>query len=403
MRVAVIGGGAAGLMAAATASENNEVVIFEKNEKLAKKIYITWKGRCNVTNACAVDEFLKNVATNPKFLTSAIYSFSSFDLMEFIESNGTPLKTERGNRVFPVSDKASDVTKCFEKILLQNGVRIRLNTEVKEIVAVGGEIRGLKTADATYDFDKIIICTGRLSYPSTGSTGDGYRFAKKLGHTIIRPVASLTGLNLKGDEYKSLQGLTLKNVGVKILDGQKVVHSDFGEMLFTHFGVSGPVILTGSARINRLNTDGMKLSVDLKPAINEELLDARILRDFGENKNKDFSNALYGLLPRAAVGLIVERSGIRADKKVNEITAAERKKLLYTLKNLDFTIDSLRPIEEGVVTAGGVNVKEINPKTMESKLIKGLFFAGEVIDVDAFTGGFNLQIAFSTGRAAGKD
>ena len=400
--VAVIGGGAAGLMAAYAASSRCNVTVFEKNEKLGKKIYITGKGRCNVTNDCSCEEFLSNVVSNPKFLMSAIRGFTPADAMALFLKNGTPLKTERGNRVYPVSEKASDITKCLEKLVLANGVKILLNTEVKDILYKDNKVYGLKTVDREFLFDKIIICTGGLSYPSTGSTGDGYRFASDAGHTLIKPAPALVGLNLKGEEHKCLQGLSLKNVRISVFSGEKKVHTDFGEMLFTHFGVSGPVILTASSVINRMEVGGMKLSVDLKPALTCEELDARILRDFSLYKNKDFANSLYDLLPRSLIGSVIGRSGIPADKKVNAISANERKRLLFVLKNFDFVIDSLRPVEEAVVTSGGVCVKEVNPKTMESKLTEGLFFAGEVLDVDAFTGGFNLQTAFSTGYAAGR-
>ena len=400
-RVAVIGGGAAGLMAAYAASVENEVTLFEKNDKLGKKIYITGKGRCNVTNDCSFEEFFGNVVSNPKFLMSAVHAFSPSDLKELLSSNGVPLKTERGNRVFPVSDKASDVTKCFEKLLRKNGVKVLLNTEVSSVLCKNGAVTGVKTVDNEFLFDKIIVCTGGISYSSTGSTGDGYRFAESAGHTVVKPVSALVGLNLKGSDYTELQGLSLKNAGITVYDGEKKVFNGFGEMLFTHFGVSGPVILSASSRINRMNVNGMKISVDLKPALTANMLDDRILRDFAEYKNKDFANALCDLLPRTLIPVIIGRSGINPAKKVNEISAKERANLLKTLKNFDFEIESLRPVEEGIVTAGGVSVKEINPKTMESKTVKGLYFAGEVLDVDALTGGFNLHIAFATGYAAG--
>ncbi|MBQ9481255.1 MAG: NAD(P)/FAD-dependent oxidoreductase [Clostridia bacterium] len=401
MKVGVIGGGAAGLMAAYAASLKDEVTLFEKNEKLGKKIYITGKGRCNVTNDCEPEEFIKNVVSNPKFLIGAVYSFPPRNLMELVSSNGVPLKTERGNRVFPVSDKASDITGCFETLLKKNGVNILLGTEVSSVITENGRATGVKTVDREFIFDKIIICTGGLSYPLTGSTGDGYRFAGIAGHSVVAPAPALVGINLKGGDHVALQGLSLKNAGISIFSGNKKIFSDFGEMLFTHFGVSGPVILSASSRINRAEVRGMKLSIDLKPALNEETLDARILRDFDAYKNKDFSNALFDLLPRAMIPVVIGRSGIDPSKKINEVTAKERKTLLHILKDIEFEIDSLRPVEEGIITAGGVSVKEINPKTMESKLVKGLYFAGEVLDVDALTGGFNLHIAFATGYAAG--
>lgn len=402
-RVAVIGGGAAGMMAACAASKNNEVYLFEKNDKLGKKIYITGKGRCNVTNDCSVEDFFKNIATNQKFLISALYGFTPADLMEFIESNGVQLKIERGNRVFPASDKASDITKSFEKYLAKNGVNILLNTTIEAILTDKDRAIGVKTVDRELFFDKIIVCTGGVSYPTTGSTGDGYRFAKTLGHTIIEPKPALTGINLKGDGFKDLQGLSLKNVVLNVFNGSKKIYSEFGEMLFTHFGVSGPIVLSASSIINKLPLENLKLSIDLKPALSDEELDLRILKDFNEYKNKDFRNSLNDLLPKALISIVIERSGIPPLKKVNEITVKERKNLLSVLKSLSFDVHSLRPIEEGIITSGGVNVKEVNPKTMESKIVKGLYFAGEVLDVDAFTGGFNLQIAFSTGFAAGNE
>ncbi len=400
-KVAIIGGGAAGLMAAYAASFNNEVYLFEKNEKLGKKIYITGKGRCNVTNDCDVEEFLQHVVTNRKFLISTMYSFTPADLINLISSNGVILKTERGNRVFPMSEKASDITKCFEKLLAKNKVKVLLNSNVEDILINENSVYGLKTEDGIFLCDKVIVCTGGKSYPMTGSTGDGYTFAKKLGHSIVPLTSALTGINLKGDEFKQLQGVSLKNVKVSIFNGEKMIFSDFGEMLFTHFGVSGPVILSASSIINRLDVSFLKLSIDLKPALNDDELDLRLLRDFAQNKNKDFRNSLNDLLPRALVNIIIKKSQIDPFKKVNEINVNERKRLLSTLKRLTFDIMSLRPIEEGIVTSGGVSVKEINPKTMESKKIKNIFFAGEVLDVDAFTGGFNLQIAFSTGYIAG--
>ena len=403
-RIGIVGGGASGLMAAYAAATfgDNEVFLFEKNEKLGKKIYITGKGRCNVTNNCDSQEFFSNVVSNPKFLLSAINNFAPADLMELLEDSGLRLKTERGNRVYPASDKASDVTKYLEKIIKEKGVRIMLNSEVSEILHNDGSVCGLKCNGEEISLDKVIICTGGASYPATGSTGDGYRFAVDVGHTITPIKPALVGIRFKGNEFADLQGLSLKNVRATVFEGNKRIFSDFGEMLFTHFGVSGPIILTASSMINRRDANSLTLSVDLKPALSEEVLDARILRDFSEQKNKDISNALFGLLPRSLVGLVIKRSMIDPYKKVNEITVKERKALVAVLKGLNFEIEGLRPIEEGIVTSGGVCVKEIDPKTMESKIIKGLYFAGEVLDVDALTGGFNLQIAFSTGYAAGR-
>lgn len=401
-RVAVIGGGASGMIAAIKASDNNEVVLFEKNEKLGKKIYITGKGRCNVTNDCEREEFFQNVVNNPKFLMSAVNNFTPQDLMDFLETNGLTLKVERGNRVFPLSDKASDVTAVFAKKMKEAGVTVRLNENVTEIVVSDGAVTGIKTEKEFIPFDKVIVCTGGKSYPSTGSTGDGYMFAKKAGHTIVKPVPSLVGINLKGEDFKSCQGLSLKNVSLTVLKGDKKLFSDFGEMLFTHFGISGPIVLSASCVLCREQLDNVKVVIDLKPALSEEKLDERLLREFAENNNKNFINVLSSLVPKSLNDLIILRTGISANRKINGITAKERAKITTTLKGLTFSVASLRPFEEAIITSGGVSVKEVNPKTMESKIVKGLFFAGEVLDVDAFTGGFNLQIAFSTGFSAGE-
>lgn len=402
MKVAVVGGGAAGMMSAFVAAQNNDVYLFEKNEKLGKKIYITGKGRCNVTNMCSVEDFLKSVVSNSKFLMSSLYGFSSEDLVTLLRESGLPLKEERGNRVFPASDKSSDVIKCFEKMLASRGVNIFLNQPVTEIVLKDNAVVGLKTIDNIYNFDKIIICTGGISYPSTGSTGDGYSFAKSAGHNIVPIVPSLCGLNLCGDDFVALQGLSLKNVNLSLCENGKIVYSGFGEALFTHFGLSGPLVLSGSCYINRRNLKDISVKIDLKPALDAEMLNERILRDFSFYKNKDLRNALIDLMPKSMIPVIIKKSGVDPCKKVNEITVSERKNIVLSIKNLEFNVLSLRPIDEAIVTSGGVNVKEINPKTMESKLVKGLFFAGEVLDLDALTGGFNLQIAFSTGYAAGK-
>lgn len=401
--IAVIGGGAAGMIASVIAAEQgNKVVLFEKNKKLGKKIYITGKGRCNVTNDCSFDEFMQKVVTNAKFLNSSVRSFTPQDLMEFLETNGLTLKVERGNRVFPMSDKASDVTAVFSKRLKNLGVEIRLNEKIEEVLLENSKVSGVKTEKSVFECDKVIVCTGGKSYPSTGSTGDGYVFAEKLGHTVVQPVPALVGINLKGEDFKSAQGLSLKNVSVCVYRGEKEICSGFGEMLFTHFGISGPTVLSVSSRICRENFSNLKIVIDLKPALTVEQLDARILRDFKENANKNFINALSLLVPKSLFDLIITRTGISPNKKINSIKAEERKKLINVLKNLEFKIASLRPFEEAIVTSGGVNVKEIDPKTMQSKIVSGLFFAGEVLDVDAETGGFNLQTAFSTGYAAGK-
>lgn len=403
MKIAVIGGGAAGLIAAHTAAENGaEVTLFEKNEKCGKKIYITGKGRCNVTNDCEPQEYLTHVVNGAKFLTGAIYAFPPRSLMEYLESGGLRLKTERGNRVFPVSDKASDVTKCLENYCRHAGVTIRFGTKVLGLDILNSTMRGIITPNGLELFDKVIVCTGGKSYPSTGSDGDGYKFAAEAGHAVIQPVPSLCGINLKGDYFKEMQGLSLKNVSLKVYCGKKLVKELFGEMQFTHFGASGPLILSATALINRMNAADVKMLIDFKPALSSEQLEQRILRDFGADKNKDISNCLKSLLPSSAIMPILSRSGIAADKKVNSVTRAERASLLTNLKNFDILFLSLRGFEEAVVTSGGVSLKEVNPKTMESRLVKGLYFCGEVLDADAFTGGYNLQIAFSTGFCAGR-
>ncbi|MCM1437986.1 MAG: NAD(P)/FAD-dependent oxidoreductase [Roseburia sp.] len=402
MKVAVIGAGASGLMAAyAAAANGNDVTVFEKNEKSGKKIYITGKGRCNVTNAVSPQEFLQNVVTNAKFLTSAIYSFSPDDLINFFENNGLRLKTERGNRVFPASDKASDVTKYLKKACETAGVEFNFNSEVQKINFLNSTVSDIIVNNNAISFDKVIVCTGGLSYPATGSTGDGYIFAVKAGHKIVPPKPALCGLNLKGNFFHELQGLSLKNVKLSVFCGEKFVNGYFGEMLFTHFGISGPLVLSVSSIINRLDLNKIRLSLDLKPSLTEEQLDRRILRDFSASPNKNISAVLKALLPSSLIGEVLKRSGIPADKKVNAVTRFERAALLTTVKSFDMLVTSLRGFNEAIVTGGGVDVNEVNPKTMESKLVKGLYFCGEVLDVDAYTGGFNLHIAFATGFAAG--
>ena len=401
MNVIVIGGGASGMVASYFSKKNgNDVTLIEKNEKLGKKLYITGKGRCNLTNDCDVETFLNNVVTNPKFLLSSIYGFTPEDTMNFFESLGLTLKTERGNRVFPVSDKSSDVIKVLEKALINIGVDIHLNETVVDIDANCGEVKGVKTNLGYYNADKVIVATGGISYQSTGSTGDGYKFASKLGHTVTELKPSLCGFNLKGEEYKLLQGLALKNVTLSAYDNGKLYYKEMGEILFTHFGISGPLVLTCSSLTCKRNLKNITLSIDLKPALSEKELDLRILRDFALNKYKEYKNSLDALLPKTIIPLIISRSNILATKKNNVITQEERLRLVNTLKNLTFSLNSLRDFTEAVVTSGGVSVKEINPSTMESKIVKNLYFVGEVLDVDAFTGGFNLQIAFSTAKCS---
>jgi predicted Rossmann fold flavoprotein len=401
MTTIVIGGGPAGLISAYfRAVRGEDVYLIEKNEKPGKKLYITGKGRCNVTNDCDVDEFLSNVVTNAKFLNGAIRRFPPEKFMEFL-SGKTKLKTERGNRVFPLSDKASDVTKCLCAYVEEAGAEIKLNEKVLSINASDGKIVSVVTDKAIYPCDNVIVCTGGLSYPSTGSTGDGYAFAKSFGHTIVSPVAALSGVNLKGDFYKNLQGLSLKNVAISVVNGKKKIYSDFGEMLFTHFGVSGPTIISASSFINRLNLRDVYISLDLKPALTEEQLDARVLRDFEKYKNKAIKNSLDDLLPKAMIPVIIKAAGINGDIKNNELKAENRRNIVAAIKDFRMYPHSLRDLNEAIVTSGGVSVKEIDPKTMESKLVKGLFFAGEVIDADALTGGFNITIAACTAYSAG--
>lgn len=401
--VVVIGGGPAGMMSAYSCAEKgNSVLLVEKNEKLGKKLYITGKGRCNVTNDCSVEEFLDNVISNPKFLMGSLRGFTPEDTINFLQGYNLPLKTERGNRVFPLSDKSSDVIKCLEKALNIIGVEIALNENVLDILEQDGKVTGIVTDKRNIFCKKVVVCTGGLSYKSTGSTGDGYTFAKKFGHDVVPLRPALVGLNLKGELFKSLQGLSLKNVGLTVYDGSKAVYSGFGEMLFTHFGVSGPIVLSASSKINRIDLKYVTISIDLKPALSLEKLDERVLRDFAKFKNKALKNSLDELLPKSLIPIIIELSKIDPNKKNNVLTAQERRQLVSTFKDMRFAVASLRDINEAIVTSGGVNVKQINPKNMESKLIKGLFFAGEVLDLDAFTGGFNIQIALSTGYSVGK-
>ena len=400
--IAVIGGGAAGLVAAyAAAANGNSVTLFEKNEKCGKKIYITGKGRCNVTHDCTPEEFLQNVVNNSKFMTSSIFAFSPEDTMSFFEAGGLRLKTERGARVFPLSDKASDVTKCLENYCKNVNVAFKFNEQVNKISNLNSTMFDIITTKSSYSFDKVIVCTGGISYPSTGSTGDGYKFAQDFGHGVVPLKQGLCGLNLKGNYHKELQGLSLKNINLTVFYDGKKLKELFGELLFTHFGISGPTVLSASSLINRFDLQKVKLSIDFKPALSEEQLDKRLLRDFDEYKNRSISNCLKELLPSALISVMLARCGISFDKKVNSITKNERQLLLTNIKNFDMLVSSLRSFEEAIITSGGVDVKQINPKTMESKLVKGLYFCGEVLDIDAFTGGFNLQIAFSTGFAAG--
>ena len=400
-RVIIVGGGAAGMMAAVAAADNGkQVCLIEKNEKLGKKLFITGKGRCNVTNAADTETLLTNVCTNAKFLYSAFYSFDNNAVMSFLEQAGCLLKTERGERVFPVSDHSSDVIAAFRRELEKRGVEIRLHTVVKELCAEEGQITGVILEDGKKLFaDNVIVCTGGISYPSTGSTGDGYRFAEETGHRVTEPRPALVPLSIEEEWCGQLMGLALKNVSLRLICGKQEVFEGFGEMLFTHFGISGPLVLSASSFF--MPGEKTKAMIDLKPAMDEEQLDRRLLRDFDENKNRQFKNALGGLFPIKLIPVMIELSGIHPDKRVNEISREERKRFISLMKNLPLTVTGTRDFTEAIITRGGVSVKDINPSTMESKKVKGLYFAGEVLDLDALTGGFNLQIAWSTGHLAG--
>lgn len=403
-RVIVIGGGAAGMFAAIQAAKKgHHVVLLEKNEKLGKKIYITGKGRCNITNACDTEELFQNVMRNSKFLYSAFYTCSNYQVMDFFENNGLSLKTERGERVFPQSDHSSDVIAALQRVLRQEQVEVRLFTEVKKISIEEGQVSGVVLSDNSFlAGEQVIVATGGCSYVTTGSTGDGYRFAREAGHTVTKLLPSLVPLETEEPWVKELQGLSLRNVSVKIEKNGKVIYDAFGEMLFTHYGVSGPLMLSASSVVNDY-ADKMPLSmtIDLKPALEEEQLDKRILRDFEENQNRQFKNSIQKLFPAKLIPVMIRLSGIAPEKKVNEITKEERQRLVKLIKTFPLTLVKFRDFNEAIITRGGVSVKEVNPSTMESKLVKGLYFAGEVLDLDALTGGFNLQIAWSTGFLAG--
>jgi len=401
-KVVVIGGGPSGLMAASIAAKNgNDVTLIEKNERLGKKLFITGKGRCNITNATDIDGLIEHIPGNGSFLYSAFYTFSNYDLMDFIESLGVKLKIERGNRVFPVSDKSSDIIKAFERYLTSQKVKIMLNTKVQDIIIEGGRIKGIVYDGKEMYCDSLIISTGGKSYPLTGSTGDGYKFAEKAGHKIEKIRPSLVPLVAEEDWVKELQGLSLKNVSIKAFHKNKVIYEDFGEMIFTHFGVSGPIILSCSRFIIDRLPDVVQIKINLKPGLTPEQLDKRIQRDFQKYSRKIFKNSLDDLLPQKLIPVIIKLSEIDENKEVNQITRDERLRLVKLLRELTISIKDTRQFNEAIITAGGVSTKEIDPSTMESKIVKGLFFAGEVIDVDGLTGGFNLTIAFSTGYCAG--
>ena len=403
-KIAVIGGGAAGMFAAVHAAANGcEVHLFEKNEKLGKKVYITGKGRCNLTNACETEELFDAVVTNPKFLYSAFYGYTNQDVIAFFEKAGMKTKTERGERVFPVSDHSTDVIDALRRKLREYKVQVHLNTEVSKVEAKDAKVTGVWLAGEKKLFpaDAVLVATGGISYKTTGSTGDGYRFAEELGHKVTDLYPSLVPFNTREAWAKELQGLSLKNVDVRVMDGKKKLYDGFGEMMFTHFGVTGPLILSASSYTAKtVRKKELQLFIDLKPALSKEQLDHRILREFEESRNKQFKNALGGLFPAKLTPVMIRLSGISPEKKVNEIAREERMAFVDLIKNLPLTITGLRDYNEAIITKGGVTVREVNPSTMESKLVKGLYFAGEVLDLDAVTGGFNLQIAWSTAYAA---
>ena len=415
MKVIVIGGGPAGMMAAISSAEaGNKVILLEKKERLGRKLLITGKGRCNITSSLPINDFIQNIPGNGQFLYSSFKNYNNEDIIQFLKTQGLEVKEERGNRIFPITDKSLDVLNCFKKVLKELYVEIIYNTKVIEIIQKKEQEKlQVKTENnKIYEAEKVILATGGKNYPLTGSTGDGYKIAEKLGHTVTKIRPSLVPLESHDKKLcKNLQGLSLRNVKIEIknIENDKIIYEDFGEMLFTHFGVSGPTILSSSAHLVRyknieklLKNKKIILKIDFKPALSEEKLDERILRDFAEFKNKQFKNSLDKLLPQKLIPVIIERSKINPDKKVNEISKRERKNIVKLLKNFELTISDFRPIDEAIITSGGINIKEINPKTMESKIVPGLYFAGEIIDVDAYTGGFNLQIAYSTGYTAGK-
>ena len=410
--VIVIGGGPAGMMAAIAAAEyGNNVTIIEKNSDFGKKLLITGKGRCNITSSLYMSEFIKNTPGNGQFLYSAFQNYTNTDIIDFLKRQGLEVKEERGNRIFPVTDKSIDVLNCFKSKINELKIKKLFNTRVQKILIQNGEVLGVRTDKEIIQTDKIILATGGKSYPLTGSTGDGYLIAKNIGHKVTEIRPSLVPLVIyEKNECKEMQGLSLRNVGIKIIDDSKnkLIYEDFGEMVFTHFGISGPTVLSGSAHLVRykeveslMKNQKVKLQIDLKPALTEEQLDERILRDFKEFKNKQFKHALDKLLPQKMIPVVIEKTKINEEKRVNEITKEERRNLVKILKKFELTIKDFRPVEEAIITSGGINIKEINPKTMESKLINGLYFAGEIIDVDCLTGGYNLQVAWSTGYTAG--
>lgn len=414
MRVVVIGGGPAGMMSAiASAEQGNQVILIEKMSSLGRKLLITGKGRCNITSSLDMDDFIKNTPGNGRFLYSCYQEFTNQDILEFLKKQGVEVKEERGNRIFPVTDKSLDVLRAFTKRLKELNVKLEYNTKVEKVLIEENKVIGVKANNKTIHANKVILATGGKSYPLTGSTGDGYKLASDVGHTITSIKPSLVPLETYNKKIcQDMQGLSLRNVKIQLKDVEKdkIIYEEQGEMIFTHFGVSGPTILSSSAHLVRYKNIEEKfankkivLTIDFKPALSEEKLDARVVRDFDKQKNKQYKNSLDELLPQKLIPIIVERSNINANKKVNEITKEERKALIKLLKHFELEIKQFRPIDEAIITSGGVSIKEINPKTMESKLINGLYFAGEIVDVDSYTGGFNLQIAYSTGYVAGKN
>ena len=403
-KIIVVGGGAAGMMAAVTAARKGKnVLLLEKNEKLGKKLFITGKGRCNITNSAEIDELFSAVVSNPKFLYSSFYSLTNDQVIEFFEELGVKTKVERGGRVFPESDHSSDVIRALEQELKRLGAEIRLRTEVKEILAQGGRAKGVRLSSGEkLNADAVIIATGGISYPSTGSTGDGYRFARECGHKVTELSPALVPMEVEEWYAKELMGLSLRNIEIKITDGKKKLYEEFGEMLFTHYGVTGPVILSASSIVGKkLKEHPLTLHIDLKPALTEEQLDKRVLREFEANHNRQFKNAVDSLFPAKLKPVVVELSGIPEEKKVNEVTKEERLRFVRMIKDFSMTLTAMRGYNEAIITKGGVSVKEIDPGTMESRLVNRLYFAGEVLDLDAVTGGYNLQIAWSTGYLAG--
>ena len=400
-RVGVIGGGPAGIMAAgAAAGRGHDVTLIEKNKQLGKKLFITGKGRCNITNASPISEFFDNIISNREFLYSSLYTFDNEAIIRLLESYGLNTKVERGNRVFPVSDKSSDVIKAFQKYLDHMGAEVLLNSRVSHVYMEDNIFMVVLTTGEKMQFDRLVIATGGASYPATGSEGDGYKMARAFGHTVTELKPSLVPIELEEPWLKDLMGLSLKNVTLRAYSDKKLIHEEFGEMIFTHFGISGPIVLTMSNHINRLKNKPV-LTLDLKPALDDETLDNRLLRDFQEYKNKQLKNALNDLLPQKLIPLVIQVSGIYPEKTVHQITREERSKLLEAIKAFPLQFKGFRPLDEAIVTSGGIKVQEVNPSTMESRIVPGLYFAGEIIDIDALTGGYNLQIAYSTGYLAG--